>query len=161
MATVTKTTVEATVGQYRYRAELDGNQLELFRDGASAGMATWNGGRIEGFPDVLSEDARDELTAGIIKNLGKAWRGRPETFGEEVGLAGDPALPSGAPKTDDAANHGQMGNEIGRPARQGEAEVGTGGPGRDPNSGELGGQALTPHRRAVGDGFSKESPSGR
>jgi hypothetical protein len=147
MATVTRTTVEATVGQYRYRAELDGNRLELFRDGAPAGSATWNGGRIERFPDVLSEDARDALTAAISHNLGKAWRARPETFGQELGPAGDAALPSGAPKTADAANHGQMGNEIGRPSRQGEAEVGTGGPCHDPGSGELGGQALTPGRR--------------
>jgi len=159
MATVTRTTVEVTVGEYRYRAELDGNQLELFRDDVSAGSATWNGGKIEKFPDVLSEDARDALTAGIAHNLGKAWRGRSETFGEEVGPAGDPVLPSGAAKTEDAANHGQMGNEIGRPARQGEAEVGTGGPGRDPSTGELGGQALTPGRRASGDGFSKKASS--
>jgi len=160
MATVTRTTVEVTIGDYHYRADLDGNRLELFRDGASAGSATWNGGKIEGFPDVLSEDARDALTAGIAHNLGKAWRAEAETFGHEVGPAGDPAIPSGAPKTSDAANHGQMGNETGRPARQGEAEVGAGGPGQDPNSGELGGQALTPHRRAVGDGFKKGTGEG-
>jgi hypothetical protein len=150
MATVTKTTVEVRVGQYQYRAEVDGNAVELFRDGVSAGAATWNGGRIEGFPDVLSEDARDALTAGIEDNLVKAWRARPETFGQEVGPRGDPVLPSGAPKTADAANHGQMGNEVGRPSRQGEAEVGTGGPGCDPGTGELGGQALTPGRRLGG-----------
>ena len=40
--------------------------------------------------------------------------------------------------------------EVGRPARQGEAEVGAGGPGRDPSTGELGGQALAPGRRSVG-----------
>ena len=59
------------------------------------------------------------------------------------------------PKTTDAANHGQLGNETAKPARQGEAEVGEGGPGVDPNTGELGGQALEPQRRAVGDGFTK------
>ena len=48
MATVTRTTVEVVVRQYRYRAELDGNAIELYRDGVSAGSATWNGGRIEG-----------------------------------------------------------------------------------------------------------------
>jgi len=50
--------VEVVIGQYRYRAELDGNAMELFRDGVAAGAATWNGGRIEGFPEVLSEDAQ-------------------------------------------------------------------------------------------------------
>ncbi len=151
MATVTKTTVEVRVGQYQYRAEVTGNAVELYRDGVRAGTATWNGGRIEGFPEVLSEDARDALTAAIEGNLVKAWRARPETFGQEVGPQGDPALPSGAPKTADAANHGQMGNEVGRPSRQGEAEVGIGGPGCDPGTGELGGQALTPGRRLNGD----------
>jgi hypothetical protein len=152
MATVTKTTVEARIGEYLYRAELDGNEIALFRDGASAGLATWNGGQIEGFPAVLSEDARDELTAGIVKNLGKAWRGTPETFGQNVGVRADPEGPSTAPKTQDAANQGQMGNELGRPARQGEAEVGTGGPGHDPATGELGGQALKPNGRVGGEG---------
>lgn len=155
MATVTKTTVEVTVGQYHYRADLDGNAVELFRDGASAGHATWTGEKIEGFPKVLSEDAHDALNAAIVNNLQKAWRARPETFGEEVGPEGDPVLGNGAPKTQDAANQGQMGNEVGKPSRQGEAEVGKGGPGHDPNSDELGGQAVKPHRRAVGDGFRK------
>ena len=147
MATVTRTTVEVAIGEYRYRAELVGNALELFRDGVSAGAATWNGGRIECFPDVLSEDARDALTAAIDDNLAKAWRAGPETFRQEVGLKGDPVFPSGVPKTADAANHGQMGDEEGRPSRQGEAEVGIGGPGCDPETGELGGQALAPGRR--------------
>ena len=108
MATVTKTTVEVTIGQYEYRAEVDGNEVALFRDGVAAGHATWNGGRIEKFPEGLSEDARDALTAAIAGNLGKAWRARSETFGEHVATAGDPALPSGAPKTEDAGNHGQL-----------------------------------------------------
>ena len=150
MATVTKTTVEVTIGQYQYRAEVDGNDMELFRDGVSAGHATWNGGEIEKWPEALSNDARDALTAAIAGNLGKAWRARTETFGEHVATAGDPALPSGAPKTEDASNHGQMGNERGRPARQGEAEVGTGGPGHDPGTDELGGQAIKPGRRPLG-----------
>ncbi len=157
MATVTKTTVEVQIGDYRYRADLDGNQIALFRDGVSAGMATWNGGQIEGFPRVLSEDARDELTAAIVKNLGKAWRATTETFGQNVGVGADPEGPSSTPKTADAANEGQMGNEVGRPGRQGEAEVGEGGPGYDPSTGELGGQALKPHRRAIGDGKRKVS----
>jgi hypothetical protein len=152
MATVTRTTVEIGVGQYRYRAELDGNAIELFRDGAPAGSATWNGGKIEGFPEALSEDAREKLTAAIEGNLLKAWRARPDASGEEeADPKGDPVFPSGAPKTADAANHGQMGNEVGRPSRQGEAEVGSGGPGCDPCTGELGGQALGPGRRVSGD----------
>jgi hypothetical protein len=155
MATVTKTTVEVDVGQYHYRADLDGNAVELYRDGAYAGPATWSGQTIESFPDTLSEDAHDALDAAIAQNLRKAWRARPETFGEEVGPEGDPVHGEGAPKAQDAANRGQMGNEVGKPGRQGEAEVGTGGPGFDPNSGELGGQAIKPHRRAVGDGFRK------
>ena len=65
-----------------------------------------------------------------------------------MGIDGDPVFPSGAPKTQDAANHGQMGNEVGRPSRQGEAEVGIGGPGRDPDTGELGGQARGRRRRS-------------
>ena len=151
MATVTKTTVDATIGEYHYRAELDGNQIELWRDGVRAGAALWNGGKIEGFPANLSEDARDELTLGIEKKLAQAWRARVENDG--------PAPPPKAavrtedgPKTADAANHGQLGNEAGKPARQGEAEVGEGGPGKDPSTGALGGQALTPQRGAKAHG---------
>ena len=65
MATVTKTTVEVKVGQYSYRAELDGNAIELYRDGAHAGRATWGGQRIEGFPSTLSRDAEDLLNHAI------------------------------------------------------------------------------------------------
>jgi hypothetical protein len=147
MATITKTTVNVRVGDYLYHADVDGNAVALFRDGVLAGNATWNGGEIEKFPETLGVDAQEALTAAIARNLGKAWRARPETFGQEVGPKGDPVFPSGAPKTADAANHGQMGNEVGRPSRQGEAEVGTGGPGRDPATGEIGGQALTPSHR--------------
>ena len=154
MATVTKTTVEATIGQYQYRADLDGNQIELFRDGVSAGSAIWNGGKIEGFPDVLSEDARDELTAAILKNLVKAWRAGPKPR-QEVAPPDPSEQTSGAPKAQDAANQGQMGIESDKPGRQGEAEVGAGGPGLDPNSREVGGQAMKPHRRAAVDGFRK------
>jgi len=160
MATVTKTTVEVGIGQYQYRAELDGNRIELFRDGVSAGPATWNGGKIEDFPDVLSEDARDELTAAIMKNLGKAWRAGPKPA-EEAAPPAPSEQTSGAPKAQDAANHGQLGTESDKPGRQGEAEVGEGGPGLDPNSGEVGGQAMQPHRRAVGDGFKKPEGSSR
>lgn len=154
MATVTKTTVETTIGEYHYRADLDGNQMELWRDGVSAGSAIWNGGKIEGFPATLSEDARDALTLAIEHQLATAWRARVENDGPAP--APRAAVPAAdGPKTTDAANHGQLGNEVGKPARQGEAEVGKGGPGIDPNTGELGGQALTPQRRAQGDGFSR------
>jgi hypothetical protein len=78
MATVTKTTVDVSIGEYRYRADVDGDAVELFRDGVPAGYARWSGGRIEGFPDVLSNDARDELTVAIAKNLGKAWLAGPD-----------------------------------------------------------------------------------
>lgn len=156
MATVTKTTVEVTIGQYQYRAELDGNRIELFRDGVSAGPAVWNGGKIEDFPDVLCEDARDALTEAIKANLGKAWRSGPGNSTEDLVPTTSPAEQV-APKPQDAANQGQMGNQTDGPARQGEAEVGTGGPGFDPNSGEVGGQAMAPHRRAVGDGFKKSA----
>jgi hypothetical protein len=154
MAEVTRTTVEVTIGEYRYRAEVDGNRVELYRDDAFAGTARWSGLRIDGFPKTLSEDARDALDHAIAHNLGKSRRARVETYGEEVGPDGDPVFER-APKTQDAANKGQMGNEPGRPSRQGEAEVGEGGPGFDPNTGELGGQAMAPHRRAVGDGFRR------
>lgn len=154
MATVTKTTAEAKIGQYVYRAEVDGNQVELWRDGVHAGAATWNGGKLEGFPRTLSEDARDELTAAIEKGLQQAWRARVENDGPDIPKPA-PVPVGHEPKTTDAANHGQLGNETAKPARQGEAEVGTGGPGVDPNTGELGGQALEPQRRAVGDGFTK------
>lgn len=154
MATVTKTTAEATIGQYHYRAEVDGNQVELWRDGVHAGAATWNGGKLEGFPRNLSEDARDELTMAIEKNLQQAWRARVENDGPDIPKPAPVPVEDG-PKTADAANHGQLGNEMGKPSRQGEAEVGSGGPGVDPNTGELGGQALEPHRRAVENGFTK------
>jgi hypothetical protein len=72
MALVNPTTVEVVIGQYSYRADIDGNRLELFRDGVSAGSASWNGGRIEGFPDVLSEDARDDLTTAIQVSLARS-----------------------------------------------------------------------------------------
>jgi hypothetical protein len=160
MATVTKTTVEVRIGEYVYRAEVDGNAVALYRDGLPAGDAQWNGGKIERFPEVLSEDARDELTQAIATNLAKAWRARPELFGEEVGTKGDPVF-SRAAKTPDAANHGQMGNEIGRPSRQGEAEVGTGGPGFDPETGELGGQAMKAGYRVPSSTPSASKPPRR
>jgi len=69
--------VEVAIGQYRYRADLDGNAIEIFRDGVSAGSATWNGGTIERFPEVLSADARDALTAAIANDLAKAWGASP------------------------------------------------------------------------------------
>ena len=154
MATVTKTAVEVTIGQYHYRAEVDGNQVELWRDGVSAGGATWNGGKLEGFPRNLSEDARDELTVEIERNLQQAWRARVENDGPDI-AAPKPVPNDNAPKVNDAANHGQLGNEVARPGRQGETEVGAGGPGVDPNTGDIGGQALKPHRRAVENGFTK------
>jgi hypothetical protein len=143
MATVTKTTVEATIGEYRYRADLDGNQIELWRDGVSAGPAIWNGGKIEGFPATLSEDARDELTLAIEHQLATAWRARVENDGPAPPPKAAVPVADG-PKTADAANHGQLGNEVSKPARQGEAEVGKGGPGLDPATGALGGQAIPP-----------------
>lgn len=157
MATVTKTTVEVTIGQYHYRAEVDGNRIELFRDGVPAGEATWSGGKIADFPAALAADAEDALTRGIRSNLEKAWRSRPESEGgdDRVSALGPRYdVATGARNTPDAANRGQMGNETGKPSRQGEKEVGAGGPGRDPNTGEMGGQAIKPHRRAVGDGFT-------
>jgi hypothetical protein len=153
MATVTKTTVEVNVGSYVYRADVDGGRVELYRDGDYAGTAAWTG-TLESFPKTLSADAKDKLEAAIDHNLRKAYFARTETFGKEVGVHGKAVLPN-AKKTSDAANRGQMGNEPNRPSRQGEAEVGEGGPGCDPNTGELGGQAIKPHRRAVGDGFRK------
>lgn len=153
MATITRTTVEVEIGSYRYTAALEGNRVELWRDGEYAGPAVWTG-RLEQFPKALSLDARDALEAAIDHNLRKATFARTEELEAEVGVDGQPVV-AAAPKTADAANHGQMGNERNRPSRQGEAEIGTGGPGCDPNTGELGGQAIAPHRRAVGDGFRK------
>jgi hypothetical protein len=153
MATITKTTVEVNVGSYVYRADVEGGRVELYRDGDYAGTAAWTG-TLESFPKTLSADAKDKLEAAIDHNLRKAYFARTETFGKEVGGDGDAVLPRAA-KTSDAGNKGQMGDEPNRPARQGEAEVGVGGPGCDPNTGELGGQAIKPHRRAVGDGFRK------
>jgi hypothetical protein len=153
MATITRTTVEVKVGSYVYRADVEGNRVELYRDGDYAGTAAWTG-TLESFPKALSLDAKDKLEAAIDHNLRKAYFARTETFGREVGGRGDPVMPA-AKKTADAANKGQMGDERSRPSRQGEAEVGEGGPGCDPNTGELGGQAIKPHRRAIGDGFRK------
>ena len=155
MATLTKTTVEVAVGQYTYRAELDGNAVALYRDGKFAGDATWGGMRIEGFPAALSKDAEDALNAAIRQNLQKAWRAAPNAEGDDRENANGPLYASqpGKRPSPDAGNTGQMGNETDKPSRQGEKEVGTGGPGGDPNTGETGGQAIKPHRRAVGDGF--------
>lgn len=143
MATVTKTTVEVAVGEYTYRANVEGNAVTLYRDGALAGEAQWTGQSIEPFPETLSIDAQDKLNAAIRHNLGKAWRAN--TTEEEV-----PKTTEGLGKTQDAANQGQLGNEGDRPARQGEAEIGVGGPGHDPRTGELGGQAISPDRRPAG-----------
>lgn len=159
MATVTRTTVEISIGEYRYRAEVDGNEVALYRDGKFAGKATWDGGTIADFPKVLSEEAHIELDAAIAHQLRKAYWARTETFGMETGPDGDPALGTGKPLTQDAGNAGQMGNELGKPSRQGEKEVGSGGPGGDPNTGETGGQAIKPHRRAAVDGFRKTGNS--
>ncbi len=156
MATVTKSAIEATIGEYHYRAELDGNQIELWRDGVHVGAAIWNGGKIEGFPASMSEDARDELTLGIKKNLAQAWRARVENDGPPPAPKAVVPVADG-PKTADAANHGQLGNETSKPARQGEAEVGEGGPGKDPSTGDLGGQARTPQRGTTGEAASKDA----
>jgi hypothetical protein len=156
VAAVTKATVEVTIGAYHYEARLDGNRVELFRDGASAGEATWGGQRIEDFPKSLSKDAEDALNRGIIQQLQKSWRAEPENRGkDERENANGPFydVATGAENTPDAGNRGQMGNETDKPNRQGEKEVGAGGPGGDPNTGELGGQAIKPSRRAEGDGF--------
>src|SRR5690242_9275091 len=115
MATITRTTVEVKIGEYTYRAELDGNNVELYRDG---------------FPATMSEDARDALSAAIRHQLGKAWRARPEHGGgDDRENAIGPRGPATGTLTPDAANRGQMGNEAKKPSRQGEKEVGTGGPG--------------------------------
>lgn len=152
MATITKTTVEAKLGEYTYEARLDGNRVELLRDGALVGEGIWGGQTIDDFPRDVSEDARDALSAGIRANLQKAWRAPPEANDElpqDTGVRVDDGI------NQDAGNAGQMGAETGKPSRQGEKEVGTGGPGHDPNTGELGGQAMKPGRRAVGDGFRR------
>jgi hypothetical protein len=154
MATMTKTTVEVKIGEYTYMARLDGNRVDVYRDGVLAGHSTWGGQTIDDFPENVSLDARDELSAGIRANLGKSWRAAPPAEGDDrYNALGPTAGPADGSLTDDAANQGQMGNEPDKPARQGEKEVGDGGPGFDPNTGEVGGQALKPARRAVGDGF--------
>jgi hypothetical protein len=156
MATVTRTTVIVKVGQYEYRADLDGNHVDLFRDGKAIGEATWGGRRIESFPKALPTDAEDGLNAAIRGQLSKAWRAAPPAEGDNRENAIGPLYDEvKGTLTPDASNRGQMGNEQGKPSRQGEKEVGTGGPGRDPNTGEVGGQAIKPHRRAAGDGFRK------
>lgn len=152
MATVTKTTVDVTIGDYSYEARLDGNAVEIFRDGMLAGHGTWTGRTIEDFPENVSEEAHEALDAAIRRNLHKAWRAAPEADGDDRWNAIGPTGPADGSLTQDAANQGQMGNEANKPSRQGEKEVGTGGPGRDPNTGEIGGQA---RRRAVGDGFRR------
>lgn len=156
MATVTKTTVAVTIGEYTYGATLDGNRAELFRDGVFAGHATWGGKSLEDFPKELSTDAHDALDAAIRANLHKAWRAASSDSNEDdrVNALGPRYQEKEGALTPDAANRGQMGNEPDKPARQGEKEVGVGGPGRDPQTGEIGGQAIKPHRRAAGDGRS-------
>ena len=124
MATITKTTVDVMIGEYSYRAVVEGNGVELFRDGVSAGHATWTGQTIEDWPSVLSLDAKDKLSAGIGHNLGKAWRANTTVNDIAKTTEGEPGA-SGGRKPQDAANQGQMGDEA-KPARQGEAEVGRG-----------------------------------
>lgn len=151
MATITKSTVEVTIGQYKYAAELDGNRVELFRDGAPAGHGTWTGQTIEDFPHNLSPDAKDKLSDAIQRNLATAWRSSTsvETITKTTDASESVAV---GKKPQDAGNQGQLGNELDKPARQGEAEVGVGGPGLDPRTGEVGGQAISPQRRDVPGG---------
>jgi hypothetical protein len=151
MATITKSTVEVTIGQYTYAAALDGNRVELFRDGVSAGHATWTGQTMEDFPHVLSPDAKDKLSDALQRNLSKAWRA--DTSVDEITKTTDASESVAVgDKPQDAGNQGQLGNEQGKPARQGEAEVGVGGPGLDPRTGEVGGQSISPQRRDVPGG---------
>jgi hypothetical protein len=96
---------------------------------------------------VLSLDARDKLSAGIMHNLGKAWRANTTVDEVPKTTEGEPGGSRGR-KPQDAGNQGQMGDK-GKPARQGEAEVGRGGPGYDPRTGEVGGQSISAERRAV------------
>jgi hypothetical protein len=147
MATITKTTVDVMVGQYSYRAVLDGNAVELFRDGAHAGHSTWTGQTMEPWPDVLSVDARDKLSAAIQTQLAKAWRASTTTDEVTKTTEGEPGG-AGGRKPQDAGNQGQL-DASGGPSRQGEAEVGEGGPGYDPRTGEVGGQSISAERRAV------------
>lgn len=113
-----------------------------------ASRATWSGQTIEGFPKTLARQAHEDLDAAIRHNLAKAWRAEPEAAGTAAVHVGAPRGAVGADegKTPDAANAGQLGSD-GRIARQGEKEVGIGGPGHDPKTGEVGGQALKPGRR--------------
>jgi hypothetical protein len=147
MGTVTGTTVEVMIGEYTYRAEVDGNRVELFRDGVSAGAATWSGHTIENFPRLLAQDAHDELDVAIRENLGKAWRAEPTVTEMKTAPVHAPPGAAGADegRTPDAGNAGQLGAD-GRIARQGEKEVGAGGPGHDDSTGEVGGQTTAPGR---------------
>lgn len=151
MATITKSTVEVTIGQYTYAATLDGNRVELFRDGASAGHATWTGHTMEDFPHVLSPDAKDALSDALRRNLSKAWRA--DTSVDDLTKTTDPSEDVAVgDKAQDAGNQGQLGHGSDKPTRQGEAEVGVGGPGFDPRTGEVGGQSISPQRRDVPGG---------
>jgi hypothetical protein len=152
MATITKSTVEVTIGQYTYRAELDGNSVELFRDGAHAGRATWTGQKLEDFPKTLSVDAEDALNAALGHNLSKAWRADTSVKDIEKTTTEEESVAT-TKKPQDAGNQGQLGNEEGKPARMGETEVGVGGPGHDPRTGELGGQSISAERRDVPGGM--------
>jgi hypothetical protein len=156
MATMTKTTVEVKLGEYTYLARMDGNRVDIFRDGVLAGHGIWGGQTIDDFPASVNDDARDALSAAIRGNFRKAWRTAPEAAGDDrYNAVGPTRGAADGSITQDAANQGQMGNEIDKPSRQGEKEVGAGGPGCDPNTGEVGGQAMKPGRRAVGDGFRR------
>ncbi len=166
MAEVTSTTVQIQIGQYVFRAEVVGNAVELYRDGVHLGSSTWDGGSIADWPKAMTREAHDPLVQAIADNLRKGWRAKPEDEGgvgrKEKGPRFDdplaPQMKPGAPgsteNTSDAANHGQMGNDPTKPSRQGEKEVGVGGPGGDPNTGDLGGQAIKQGRRAIADGFT-------
>lgn len=151
--------VEVNIGDYKYRAEWKGervgNEVRVFRDGVLAGTAIWNGGLLDEFPPVLTGEANEKLSAAIReRHLKAAWSAPTEGAADERPEGSGPHLYewAGHPNTPDAANRGQMGNEIDKPSRQGEKEVGVGGSGGDPNTLDLGGQAIKPHRRAAVDG---------
>jgi hypothetical protein len=63
-----KITVDVKLDGHAYRAEVDGGRVEILRDGAHAGTASWTG-ELEGFPVELGRDAKVALERCIAHEI--------------------------------------------------------------------------------------------
>jgi len=135
MATITKTTVEVSVGSYVYRADVEGGRVELYATATTParppGPVPSSRSRRRSAPTP-----KDKLEAAIDHNLRKAYFARTETFGKEVGPHGQ-AVEHETKKTADAGTRtdGRR-TEPARPDGRGRGR--RRGPWMRPNTGEIG-----------------------